>query len=346
MAATMLSAVRREKVCASLTVPKGTPPTGGWPVVLYAHGTGGSFRSHAGDGSGLALSSVTLGGLALPLKAAVLGFDQVGHGPRRGASGQTTSPDDLVFNFANPASGRGTMAQGAADLMSVTRYLSSLAASPPAELPALDVTHLAFWGHSQGATEGALFLALDRKVDGALLSGASATLINSLTSKKAPVNIADGLWAALSESSPQAVNVFHPVLGLLQAWTDPVDPLHFAAQDVIVPADGTTQAFARSVFQVWGKDDLFTARPVQTSFARAARLAFVGPQVDDFTATPQTSVGGNVTTPRSATAAMRQYVPAGYDGHFVVFQNPSARTDATRFLGRVLRGELPTVPEP
>ena len=238
------------------------------------------------------------------------------------------------------------MAQGGADLLGVARYVKSLASSPPAELPKLDPTHLVFWGHSQGATEGALFLALDRSVDGALVSGASATLVNSLVSKKAPVNIADGLWAALSESSPAAISVYHPVLSLLQMWSDPVDPLHFASRATVVPAEGATPAFARNVFQVWGKDDLYTPRPVQTSFAHAAGLAFVGPKVDDFNATEVTSASGNVSLPRPVTAALRQYVPEGYDGHFVVFRNQSATTDATRFVARVLRGEVPTVPEP
>ena len=345
--AAALTPVRREKVCATLTTPIGTPPAGGWPVVLYAHGTGGNFRAHASDGSAAALSSITLPGVTGPVKAAVLGFDQVGHGPRRGATGQTTSPDDIVFNFANPASGRGTMAQGAADLHGVTRYLKGLAASPPPELPALNVSRLVYWGHSQGATEGALFLAQDRSIEGTLLSGASACLVNSLTSKKAPINIADGMWAALSESSPAAVTAYHPVLSLLQAWTDPVDPLHFAQHVAVMPLDGARPTYARHVFQVWGKDDLFTPQPVQSAFAVGARLWFVGPKVDELDVTPvQTSVSGNVTVPRTITAAIRQYVPLGYDGHFVVFNNSTATTDASRFIGRVLRGEVPTIPEP
>jgi len=43
----------------------------------------------------------------------VLGIDQVAHGPRRGSS--TASPDDLFFNFTNPAAARGNALQGAAD---------------------------------------------------------------------------------------------------------------------------------------------------------------------------------------------------------------------------------------
>lgn len=340
--------VRTEKVCATLTTPLGTPPAAGWPVVLYAHGTGGNFRSHAGDGAAGALSSITLPGVATgPVQVAVLGFDQVGHGPRRGAAGQNTSPDDIVFNFANPASGRGTMAQGAADLHAVTKYLKSLATARPPELPPLDVSRLVYWGHSQGATEGALFLAQDRSIEGTVLSGASACLVNSLTSKRLPIDIAGGMWAALGEASPQSVNVYHPVLSLLQTWTDPVDPLHFAANASTMPMDGALPAYARHVFQVWGKDDLFTAQPVQSAFAVGARLWFVGPQVDTLDVTPvHPSVSGNITQPRTVTAAIRQYVPMGYDGHFVAFSEPTAKTDATRFIGRVIRGEVPTIPEP
>jgi hypothetical protein len=39
-------------------------------------------------------------------------------------------------------------------------------------------------------------------------------------------------------------------------------------------------------------------------------------------------------------------VPMGYDGHFVAFSDPTAKADATRFIGRVIRGEVPTIPEP
>lgn len=348
--ADVLTPVRTENVCASLTVPAGPAPDAGWPVVLYAHDTGGWYRSHAQDGAGRALSEVMLqtadGGVTL--RAAVLGFDQVGHGLRGWRLYGRVPPADLVFNFGNPASARGTMAQGAADLHAVTRFLKGFASAPPAELPPLDVSHLAFWGHSQGATEGALFLAQDRSIEGTVLSGASALLVNTLTSKKVPIDLAGNLWAAIGESRPEAVTAYHPVLSLMQAWGDVVDPVHFAANASVMPADATRPASARSVLQVWGKDDSSTARPVQSAFAVAARLAFVGPQVEELPITPvRTSVTGNVTMPRVVTAGVRQYVPpTGVDGHFVVFTNEAAVSDASRFIARVLRGEVPTIPEP
>lgn len=335
-ASSVIIPVRREKVCAALVTPVGAAPANGWPLVLYGHGTGGSFRSHAGDGASAAAADAGF---------AVLGFDAVGHGPRRGAR-QDVSPDNIVYNFGNPLSARGTNAQGAADLHSFARLAKALAVSAPAPLPKLDATNLAFWGHSQGATAGALFLATDRTVNGALLTGASASLTDALLSKKAPINIAGGLWIALSEANPASVDNFHPVVSLLQNWSDPVDPLHFARHVAVVPAEGAAMSHGRHVFQVWGKDDLYTARPVQSAFATAARLQFVGPKVDDFEAIPVMSALANLTSPRPVTAAVRQYVPSGYDGHFVVFNEPTAIKDATRFLARVVRGEVPQIPEP
>lgn len=296
--------VRTEQVCARLTIPNGAAPAGGWKVVLSAGG-----GSHA--------------------DAATFSFEQVGHGARRGVNGQTRSPDDVVFNFANPLSSRGTTSQGAADLLSMTKYLKNLDAP---ELPALDTSRLVFWGHAQGATEGALFLAREVDIEGAVLSGASANITEALTSKN--------LWSALGEGAPASLTVNHPVLGLMQQWNDVVDPLHFAALDV----SGAT--YARHVFQVWGKDDSFTSKSVQNAFAMGARLRLVGPSVDEFPLTPVESVTANITVPRVATAALRQYAPDGYDGNFVAFRNETAKRDVSKFISSVLSGGVPVVPEP
>ena len=77
-----------------------------------------------------------------------------------------------------------------------------------------------------------------------------------------------------------------------------------------------------------------------------ARLRLVGPTVDDFPLTAVTSVTANVTVPRVATAALRQYSPDGYDGHFVAFRNETAKRDVSKFISTVLSGGVPVVPEP
>ena len=106
-------------MCAALTVPKGkVVPATGFPVVVYAHGTGGSYRDHIDDTVAGVLARATP-----PM--AVLGYDQVEHGPRRGAS--TASPNTLFFNFANPAAARGNPMQGAADVITMGRFAKTIA---------------------------------------------------------------------------------------------------------------------------------------------------------------------------------------------------------------------------
>jgi len=340
-----IASVRSEKVCMAVTVPKGTPPAGGWPIAIYAHGTGGSFRSHATDGASKLLSKIDLGG-GTTTGFAVVGIDQVQHGPRRGAS--TSSPNDLFFNFANPAAARFNAQQGAADQHTLVRLAETLAITDGGATIKLDPKNLVYWGHSQGATEGAIFLASDTSVKGAVLSGEGATLQEALVTKTKPVNIKDSMWLALSESSPRAVDGNHPVLALLQAWADPADPLHYARATVVVPgASPTTPALLRNVFQPMGKDDTYTPFEVQASFAIASGLTFVGPEViPGFTGAVASTTGNVSSGSMKATAAFRQYAPAsGRDGHFVAFDIEQAKTDLGKFLARSSRAEVPKLPE-
>jgi pimeloyl-ACP methyl ester carboxylesterase len=348
-ASTPIAKVRTEKVCLALTVPKGTAPTAGWPVAIYAHGTGGSFRSHAIDGSAAMLSDVDLGSGG-KIGFAVLGIDQVGHGPRRCGGGtctSTMSPDDIVFNFGNPQAARFNYLQGAADQHTLARLLEALTidAGPTGKAIQLDPTKVVFWGHSQGATEGAIFLAEDPSIKGAVLSGEGAGLIEALTSKSSPVDIKSVLWIALSESGPSAVNEYHPVLSLLQNWVDPADPIHFARLDVVPNVGAGGAPFPRNLFQPSGTKDTYTPFKTQYPFAANAGLAFVDPIIDLTTTALPSAEGNIVLGGLKATAAIRQYTPGAYDGHFVAFKNDTAKADVQKFLARVAAGTVPKLPE-
>lgn len=337
--------VRTEKVCAALTVPKGTPPASGWPIAIYAHGTGGSYRSHATDGSAKTLSKIDLGS-GTTMGFAVLGIDQVEHGTRRGSS--TASPNDLFFNFANPAAARYNAQQGAADQHALVRLAESLTVTSGSATIKIDGTKIVYWGHSQGATEGAIFLAGDTSVKGAVFSGEGGSLVDALTTKTKPVDIKDSLWIALSESSPGAVDRMHPVLSLLQSWADEADPIHYGNVDVRMPAAAAGTFTPRDVFQVFGvKEDTYTPWEVQSAFAIAAGLAFVGPELDARGWASVASAEGNIVSGAlKSTAAFRQYAAAtGRDAHFVAFDVDQAKADLSKFLARAARGEVPKVPE-
>jgi hypothetical protein len=336
---------RTEDVCLALTVPKTTMPVGGWPLVVYAHGTGGSFRSHVTDAVASRLASVD-DGAGGQVRIAVLGIDQVQHGPRRGASQET--PQKLFYNFTNPGAARGNPLQGAADQMALVRFAAAfdLAAGPsPTGAAIRFAPGIAFWGHSQGATAGGIALPYVSGVAGAVLSGQGASLLDALLTKKSPVNIAAALPFVLQDA---AVGPGHPVLSVLQNAIDPADPLNHAAAIAKSPL---VAGGAKHVFQPYGLGDTYAPPVTEATFAIAARLGVVTPSSSVTTpdsiggATPTAlPSGGNLSDgARAVTAIVREYQPTGYDGHFVAFREPTAQTDVAHFLADVLLGKAPTV---
>jgi hypothetical protein len=335
---------RTEQVCLALTVPKGAAmPANGWPLVVYAHGTGGSFRSHVTEGVAHRLASVD-DGAGGQVHMAVLGIDQVEHGPRRGTSMQ--SPDNLFYNFANPLAARGNTLQGGADQLSLVRFATSfdlLAAQSPTGAE-IKIGPIAFWGHSQGATEGGIAIPYATGVLGAVLSGQGASVMDALVTKKNPVDIADVLPAVLED--PKA-DYNHPVLSLLQGDLGLVDPLNHAASLVSSPPAPANQ---KHVFQPYGQNDTFAPPATEQTFAIAAQLgeatAPSGVTNDPLSNNPlAVPIGGNAMVNGTAiTAIVRQYAPAGtYDGHFVAYQNGSAVADVDHFLADVVSGKVPKV---
>jgi hypothetical protein len=339
--------VRTENVCMALTVPKGVAmPAAGWPLVIYAHGTGGSFRSHINEGVAKALAAV---GADNTVPFAVLGIDQVQHGPRRGTSKE--SPDNLFYNFANPYAARDNAMQGAADQMSLAKLAAALNIADTALTGAavkIDPAAVTFWGHSQGATEGGISAPYTSQLAGVVFSGQGASLIDALLNKKSPVNIAAALPFALSDldaNNPGKLHgdIFHPVLSLLQAYIDPSDPLNHAA--LIAPA----AAGGHHVFQVYGQNDTFAPPATELTYAVAAKLGVV--PHDTKVTTPDypkemKESGGALTKNVGGrlTAVVRQYAqPTGFDGHFVAYHNPTAQHDVYRFLDDLAKGLAPTV---
>lgn len=343
-----------EQVCLSLTVPKGAPPGGAWPTLVYAHGTGGHFRTHVLKGVADDFAVGIDDGSGNVVKAAVLGIDQVAHGPRR--NGSDLQPQDLFFNFANPAAARGYPRQGATDQMSLLRFVPTVsfdaASSPTGEAFSLGAP-VGFWGHSQGATLGGIALPYGAWAGG-LMSGQGASLRHALVSKESPVNIAAVVPWVLGDPRNDGTLVDganHPVLSLLQTWIDPADPVAYARLAVSEPPSGLTP---RHLFQPFGLADTYTPDDVQATYAAGAGLELAAH--DASVTTPvdigwpalqpmATPISGNrVVDGTTVTAAVRQYAPAsGDDGHFVVYDVANARTDAERFLAGVLGGTVPQV---
>ena len=333
---------RREDVCLSLGLPKSTQPDNGWPVIIYAHGTGGSFRGHL-DTLGTLLSGPAEGDTT---RFMLVGWDQIHHGDRRGES--TADPETLVFNFMNPDAAQGNWQQSAAEIHALVRFVASLDISaddsPTGEAVKVDPTQIYFLGHSQGGTSGPIALPFEPDVRGAVLSGAGGGLILSLLGKTSPVDIPAGVSVALQEPG---IGENHPVLNLLQAYFAPVDPLNYAqyvgarlVEDVTTP---------RHVLHLIGLRDTYTPNKALEAMATALRSTVVAPLHQDFhrrnVDAREPPVSGNVSPDgQTYTVVSRQYEPGtSGDGHFVLFREEEARDDVVEFLDTAVKEGVPVI---
>jgi pimeloyl-ACP methyl ester carboxylesterase len=339
-----------EEVCFSLTIPKGVVmPEEGWPVVVYSHGTGGDYRTHLTEGVAGHLASVNAWDPVnqtyhRPVALAVLGFDQVMHGPRRGAS--QLPPESLVFNFRNPRAALGNLFQGAADVASFVALARSLEISigPYTEEAQgrLDPQQVAFMGHGIGAATGALYLPFAAAdLQAAVLSSAGGGVADQLLRATTPVDLRDGLVLALQDDS---VSRAHPVMAILQAYFEAVDPLNFGeAFFYTVEAEQT----ALPILHLYGLDDLQTAPATIRSLAQVMRtdlameLNLNEELYDIYSGVQQISLPKTVS--RGVTV---EYGNDGtYTGGFVVFKNPEAIKHYKNFLGTSVLDAKPSIPQ-
>jgi len=322
-------------------------PAQGWPLAVFGHGTGGSFRSHVRPEVSGALAKATP-----PL--AVLGYDAVEHGPRRG--GSTASPNTLFFNFENPAAARGNPLQGAADVLSMGRFARALTVPVTVTGGAaisVDASHLVYFGHSQGSMHGSVALPYTNDYAAAVFAGQGASLTQALLTKTSPTNVAAAVPLVLGGDYESQGRLFggatHPVLTLVQQWIDPADPLNFAGA---IARRRNANLLPKSVFQPYGLGDTFSPPPTMELYAVAAGLSLAS---HDSSATTPDAIGKLTEQPvpltgnfaaggRTVTLAVREYANGpGKDGHFVVFDVVRANADAVRFLSMAAAGSVPQV---
>ncbi len=319
-------------VCMVLTIPKNaTKPAGGWPLVIYAHGTGGSFTSAISNGVADELATASQ-----PM--AMMSFDGVVHGERR--NDNSRDEDSLMFNLVNPVAARDNGLQGAVDVLQAFR-LADLAGFDVTGVGTIDFDagNVYFFGHSQGSNVGVPAAAVSSRPRGAIFSGAGAYLTYGILNKTSPVDSKAGLSFLLGEE----VSAAHPVMTIWQTYFDRSDTVNFAPLVLERPPSGVTP---KHVFQSWGMGDTFSPRPTLNTMARALGVPVAEPVFEAIDRVSQISrpVTLNKTTPDGPrTAALFQYEPSGYDGHFVATRNSDAVADWLAFLTSAITGD-PAVP--
>ncbi len=167
-----------------LTLPvTGTPPPGGWPVVIFQHGITEDRTNLLAVADALATAGFAAVAIDLPLhgitdsaspfyagntafptdRERTFDLDLIDNTTK--AAGSDTLIDESGAHFLNLSNllvGRDNLRQGIIDLMTLYQSLGNI--------PNLDVTQVFFVGHSLGAMAGIPFLSLEPAVQDAVLA--------------------------------------------------------------------------------------------------------------------------------------------------------------------------------
>ena len=338
----------------SLVVPNAAKcplPAAGYPLTLYAHGTGGDYRSVISEGGSV--------GAALAAKCvASMGVDQIFHGTRPGAPPLNDPNREgniqlLFFNLNNPIAARTNGRQSAIDVVQQARLFTESHVKVPAATSrtaaeiGFDATKLIFFGHSQGGVNGPLFLAADKQALGGVLSGTGAMITIALLEKTKPQpSVAAAVKTVLGLFRPEdadELNLFHPMANMAQLLVDTTDTVHYLGYIIAHPRTGFAP---KSIYQTEGigadgiGDSYAPPHGIEVA-STALGLPRQSPGVHPLIESAFSGLG-DVTVPAGglsgnlagglASGVLAQFTPvAGSDGHFVVFDVPQARAQAAGF---------------
>jgi len=344
----------------SLTVPKATScpmPDDGYPIALYAHGTGGSYLSHRGFAAALADQCI-----------ASMGVDQIFHGERPGAPDDPMQIGLIFFNFQNLVAARTNGQQSAIDEVQRARLFTETGAVIPAEVSStgeeirFDGDKLLFVGHSQGGLNGPLYLAVDDSARGGVLSGSGSVIGIALLEKTEPPpsipDLVKRVLLGLLPDEQDEVDLFHPMIGLAQWAVDPMDAVNYARLSVQEPLPGLTP---KSIYMTEGigpdgvgdhyapprgteAQAIAMGLPLQLpSQYPIEQLQWGGPEPVQV---PPEGLSGNLAEGAASGVLAQWAPPEGEDGHFVLFDVPEAEAQAAGFLRELADDPVGEVPAP
>jgi hypothetical protein len=227
--------LRDETALVSLTLPRRAMPAGGYPLVVYFHGSGGSAREFV-DGADtgptaspievwpanvLGLRGFAMAGMSLPISP-----DRV-----PGAS------DFAYLNFGNPVAVRDTFRQGIIEsrlffdaLERVRIPASALIGCSGPTLPLgepsfrFSFERLSVQGQSMGGMYANLVSAVEPRIQAVVPTGAGGLWTSFvLTTPRIPTN--EVFLGQLVGTSVTPLTHLNPAFQLIQLVLEPIDPL-------------------------------------------------------------------------------------------------------------------------
>jgi len=242
-----------ERLDFRLTIPEGTPPGGGWPVVIFGHGLGGQNTDAYRWGNELAAYGF-----------AVVGISAVHHGYRG------TVPE--FFNWESLPRTREHFRQTNADHLQLLHMLQEGNAAALAPFNQLNVDDVSYFGISLGGILGSSFLALspDANSKGLLVvpgghlsrelfaNEVGGTYFNPFIANRAQIGATDPEF-------PLFLKGFEM---LVQLGFDRVDPVNFATH-IVTPGTQLPSGVPKRVLQTVSIDDNWVPNDANYALQRA-----------------------------------------------------------------------------
>ena len=305
-----------EQVDFEMTFPCGAAPAGGWPILLFMDGTGGSAESAFINELGFA-----------PLPYVVASIAPLYSGDRE-VSGQP--PELLFFNYLNPLAGRTNQIQQAGDMIYLRRVIEGIvlsAAETGAGGPVdTDDDLVVIVGHSQGALTIPQTLAADSAFDAGYISAGGAGFYHSIVHRGDVRPLVDGILG----TPPGELDIFHPTVQVLQVLAEVGDAGNYAERI-------DTAHVASIGGKIDGCSPLEVVEHLATALGHQVANPLFVPMFGSAALEPSTTtlpVGGNLAGGRTGITIQLD------TGHFGASTNPQiGRT----FVESLAAGGTPTV---
>jgi hypothetical protein len=325
------------KIPFTVVIPAGSPPAGGWPIIIQQHGLGGQRDT-----------VVAFGELDAAKGFASIGIDAVAHGYRlldcgpgsvcgqdnANGLGGTAVPDGVTVDgtvlgqsisflavnlgffqaFHNFLGIRDNFRQTYADLLSLVRLIKGHSIDSGLGTT-IDDNNIFYMGHSLGGLMGAGFVPIETDLKAALLNAAGGGLTSQLFANSSIGGGAQALVNGILGLDPLNLpDQFALSTNLTQMIVDPADGVNSASL-LLTPDAGS----ARNVLLVEDFGDQVVPNQAGEALAIAANLSIMDPYVQNLHMSPLSLPIANPGTPRfltanaasgTATAALLQNGPA------------------------------------
>lgn len=366
----------------TVTIPKGTMPAGGWPLVMYFHGSGGLSTAPVDRGRWrLETDKTKCPEGTLSTWEGKTGCNTKGEGPSHvvaahgfamAGSAFPVNPERLpgasdiaYINLANLAVMRDLFRQGA---LEQRLYLSALlelsiapdvvAGCPSVSLPSGEAAHkfraepVLAMGQSMGGMYTNIIGAIEPRIRAVAPTGAAGYWSYFIT-KTSLYDDGAGLVAGLIGGAP-TLSFMHPMLNVLEHAIEPSDPMVYMPRLARRPLAGHP---VRPIYEPVAKGDSYFTTVIYDSVALAYGHQQAGAEVwptmqqalalDGLSGILAYPVKNNLKSPSPYTGVVVQYEGDGlFDPHAIYTQRDDVQHQYGCFFESFLKTGVATVPAP